>query len=527
MVPLAPYRAKDFTIIKRDGWFHCFYILHDVTVPYDSTEREFGHAVSRDLYLWTQLTPVLHVRADNWDNAKVWSPDIKEVDGVYYMFYTGVTNEPGVYAFTQRVGLATSTDLMTWNRLDQPVLSCDQVRWAYCDPLTYLGGEFRDPFVMQDSTSGQWLMTFIARPRGATNTYVAGLASSSGDFTQWTNLDPLWISFLPNSGTDVVESPHMFRHDGLYYLIFTGNGTQPLRIATGPDPYGSTDTWTFRGTVSDMLGQDTGQWFASEHFVDGIYEYLAFVNYDRVDIREMVWTPGWKFTLTQPPLFHVQRLTWSASEVPAGQPVQLKIDAINTIGRGAKLEAVKLDSLGNETPVSMAALGLPDTIPMPGPTVQLWWTAHGCPDPQGPGRVQIVVRTTDHTAIAAPITVVPNPWQVAGQPLPGDGAPRVPKALEEFRARHAPREFRAVRGSPLGDTVLLVDLDAESPARLELFDLTGRKVRTLADRTLSAGANLLPWDGREESGVKATRGVYFARLTTPGTQRTVRLFYAP
>src|SRR5262245_58182341 len=39
MVPASPYRAKDFTIVKRDGWFHCFYILKDVTVPYDSTER--------------------------------------------------------------------------------------------------------------------------------------------------------------------------------------------------------------------------------------------------------------------------------------------------------------------------------------------------------------------------------------------------------------------------------------------------------------------------------------------------------
>ena len=58
------------------------------------------------------------MRPGHWDNAKVWAPDIKEVDGVYYMFYTGVTNQPGAYAAYQRIGLATSTDLMTWNRLD-------------------------------------------------------------------------------------------------------------------------------------------------------------------------------------------------------------------------------------------------------------------------------------------------------------------------------------------------------------------------------------------------------------------------
>src|SRR5262249_448804 len=146
---------------------------------------------------------------------------------------------------------------------------------------------------------------------------------------------------------------------------------QPLRIATGPDPYGSPDTWTYHGTLADMLGQDTGQWFASEYFVDGTHEYLAFVNYDRVDIRQMTWAPDWKFSLSQPPLFHVVRLTWSPSEAPVGQPVQLHIDAINTLGRGAKLEAVRLDSLGNEIPVSLAALSLPDTIPLPGPAFDL------------------------------------------------------------------------------------------------------------------------------------------------------------
>ena len=198
MIPNPPNRAKDFSIIKRDGWFHCFYILRNPTVPYDSTELELGHAVSRDLYIWSQLPPVLHTRADNWDNTKIWAPDVHEIDGVYYMFYTGVTNAYPNYDFHQRIGLATSTDLFNWNRLDQPVLACDQVRWAYCDPLLPSGGEFRDPCVLPDpATPGGWLMTFTARPKGATTTYVAGMAASSGDLTQWYNLDPLWITNRP------------------------------------------------------------------------------------------------------------------------------------------------------------------------------------------------------------------------------------------------------------------------------------------------------------------------------------------
>jgi len=529
MIPTSPNRAKDFSVVKRDGWFHCFYILRDMSVPYDSTEREFGHAVSRDLYLWSQLPPVLQVRPDHWDNTKVWAPDIHEIDGVYYMFYTGVTNQPGVYAFHQRIGLATSTDLFTWNRLDEPVLSCDEVRWAYCDPLSFLGGEFRDPFVMMDSTSGQWLMTFTARPDGATSTYVAGLASSSGDFTQWTNLDPAWISHTTYSGTAVVESPHFFRHAGLYYLMFTGSGTQPLRIATGTDPTGSPATWTYRGTLSDMLSLDTGQWFASEHFSDGTHDYLGFINFDRADFREIVWGAGWGFSLVQPQLFHIQRMTWSTTEARVGETVRLRIEAVNTLGRGARLEAVALDSAGTETPVALASIGLPDSVPMPNPTIDVWWTAHAHPDPVGAdGLARLVVRTTDHTASTVPITVRPDPWRpVDGAFPPGDGTPRVPRAFEEFGARSAPAEFRALRRSPLGATVLLIDLRAEAPARLEVFDLAGRRVRTLAERVMPRGATLVPWDGREESGAAARRGVYFARLTTPDFQRTVRLLLQP
>jgi len=79
----------------------------------------------------------------------------------------------------------------------------------------------------------------------------------------------------------------------------------------------------------------------------------------------------------------------------------------------------------------------------------------------------------------------------------------------------------------VGGPVLLVDLDAPATVRLELFDLVGRRVRTLADRELPAGATIVSWDGREESGAPARRGVYFARLTTRESRHTVRLLYTP
>lgn len=49
-------------------------------------------------------------------------------------------------------------------------------------------------------------------------------------------------------------------------------------------------------------------------------------------------------------------------------------------------------------------------------------------------------------------------------------------------------------------------------ARVELFDLNGRRVRVLGDRMLSAGAHRIAWDGTDSSGRPSPAGVYFARL---------------
>jgi outer membrane protein assembly factor BamB/predicted phosphodiesterase len=60
--------------------------------------------------------------------------------------------------------------------------------------------------------------------------------------------------------------------------------------------------------------------------------------------------------------------------------------------------------------------------------------------------------------------------------------------------------------------------------RLELFDVTGRKVRTLTDATLPRGHHQVAWDGRDARGQQAASGVYFLRLTVDGrTAATGRL----
>ncbi len=59
--------------------------------------------------------------------------------------------------------------------------------------------------------------------------------------------------------------------------------------------------------------------------------------------------------------------------------------------------------------------------------------------------------------------------------------------------------------------------------RLEVLDVQGRRVRTLAAGAYPAGRAMRGWDGRDEAGHAAPAGVYLVRLRTPGAVRVRRV----
>ena len=149
MVTASPIRPKDFAFLKKDGVYHLFYIRHNDDLPNPATEKDLGHAVSTDLYHWQQLPPVMAVDPTGWDNQHVWAPHILYSLGLYWMYYTGVTQRPPQYVETQRIGLAVSTDLMDWQRLGDPVWQTSAAPWAWWRPANS-GMACRDPFVMRE-----------------------------------------------------------------------------------------------------------------------------------------------------------------------------------------------------------------------------------------------------------------------------------------------------------------------------------------------------------------------------------------
>ena len=57
-------------------------------------------------------------------------------------------------------------------------------------------------------------------------------------------------------------------------------------------------------------------------------------------------------------------------------------------------------------------------------------------------------------------------------------------------------------------------LENGAPVLVTVFDVQGRKVRTLLRESLPAGSHWVLWDGTDDGGRQLGSGVYFARLST-------------
>lgn len=74
-------------------------------------------------------------------------------------------------------------------------------------------------------------------------------------------------------------------------------------------------------------------------------------------------------------------------------------------------------------------------------------------------------------------------------------------------------------------TVLTVHLAHRAHARLAVYDVAGRLVRTLVDRVLPAGTTRLTWNAVDNANRPVASGVYFTRLSTPDTDSVEKLVY--
>ncbi|MBK6732526.1 MAG: hypothetical protein IPG61_00200 [bacterium] len=53
---------------------------------------------------------------------------------------------------------------------------------------------------------------------------------------------------------------------------------------------------------------------------------------------------------------------------------------------------------------------------------------------------------------------------------------------------------------------------------VDIYDVLGRRVRSLHQGTIAAGWHLMVWDGRDDAGRGQASGVYLVRARAAGTE---------
>ncbi|MFN0149192.1 MAG: PQQ-dependent sugar dehydrogenase [bacterium] len=90
--------------------------------------------------------------------------------------------------------------------------------------------------------------------------------------------------------------------------------------------------------------------------------------------------------------------------------------------------------------------------------------------------------------------IIPDPTSVS----PGDGSAVA---------------LGAAWPNPTGAGVrFAIRLPSRAETRVAVHDLTGRRIRRIADEAFAAGSHTLAWDGRDESGAAVAAGVYLLRV---------------
>jgi hypothetical protein len=75
-------------------------------------------------------------------------------------------------------------------------------------------------------------------------------------------------------------------------------------------------------------------------------------------------------------------------------------------------------------------------------------------------------------------------------------------------------------------TEISYSLAQKGRVRIEVYDPTGRKIRTLVDRDRQAGEYTAVWDGADDSGRRVGSGIYVCRMTTGRFVKTIKMAVA-
>ena len=292
-------------IRDHTGTYHLFFHTEGRGAP-----NFIEHYTSHDLEHLNYVGVALSAPASGWDAGGLWAPHVIQDGDTYYMFYTGVDRvAPGA---VQRIGVATSTDLVHWSRL--PVNHCPGTSGDGCvyegrESWTTWGvagdlynDQCRDPFVIRDDNDDQWLLFATAR---SVNGYGVVTVAASRNLSEWTGVGYIDATRRLASGTEgqptggQAENPFVIAHAGDYYLLFTD--WQDPEDSLDVDSLGSAG-WTYRGYTPDpgvnaieVLQDGFGPWIMSQSLSNPHTGYVKPIR-RMLRLKCIEWEGGFRFS---------------------------------------------------------------------------------------------------------------------------------------------------------------------------------------------------------------------------------------
>jgi len=229
---LDDYWIWDFWFAQDGPDTHIFFLhaprsLGDPELRHHAAR--IGHAVSRDLVNWAPLAPPFGAGPPgSHDDLATWTGSVLEHDGLWHMFYTGISTREG--GAVQRILHATSPDLLSWDK-SPDVVEADS-RWYESAGQDEGDIAWRDPWVFYDEESAAFHMLITARANTgpADGRGVIGHAVSP-DLSRWSVRAPLSEpgDFL------FLEVPQLIRIGGVWRVLFCvpPDGHSARRVAGG------------------------------------------------------------------------------------------------------------------------------------------------------------------------------------------------------------------------------------------------------------------------------------------------------
>jgi len=141
----------------------------------------------------------------NPSSGGIWAPCLSYCDGIYYLIFTDVKSLFGIFKDTHNY-LVTANDIMG----------------PWSEPI-YLNSSGFDPSLFHDEDGRKWLVNMLLDHRSWNNSF-AGIVLQEYSLKEQKLIGESKNIFR---GTQLgfTEGPHLYKHDGFYYLLVAEGGT--------------------------------------------------------------------------------------------------------------------------------------------------------------------------------------------------------------------------------------------------------------------------------------------------------------